>query len=77
MQHPCPLPTTADHPRRGSLTDAAAVGACMLCIAALIPVAVIQSREAAREQRQTQSLHQMGTAMQAYHQTWNSFPKGK
>ncbi len=62
--------------RRGSITDAVAVGACLLCIAALIPAAVMQARQSAREQRNRQSLHQMGTAVQSYHQTWNAFPAG-
>ncbi len=67
---------SATHSRRGSFADVAVVGACVLCILALIPAAVMQSREASREQRRSQSLHQMGMGMQSYHQTWNAFPAG-
>ena len=77
MQQQLLRPSSTRHPRRGSFADVAVVGACVLCILALIPAAVMQSRESSREQRQSQSLHQMGTAMQSYHQTWNSYPTGR
>lgn len=64
------------HPRMGSLTDGIAVGACLLCLIAIIPAAIMYARETAREQRRSQSLHQLGTAVQSYHQTWNAFPAG-
>lgn len=65
-----------DDPRRGSLTDGIAVGMCLLCLIAIIPAAIMYARESAREQRRSQSLHQLGTAVQSYHQTWNAFPSG-
>jgi hypothetical protein len=64
------------HHRRGSITDAIAVGACLLCLVAIIPVAIMYARESARTQRKAQSMHQLGTAVQTYHQTWNTFPPG-
>ena len=76
MDHTVRSPPRTPHPRRGSLADGIAVGACLLCLIAIIPVAIMYARESAREQRRSQSLHQLGTAVQTYHQTWNAFPSG-
>lgn len=65
-----------DHPRRGSFADVAVVTVCLLCLLAIIPAAVLYSRDAERDQRTRQSYHQIGIALQSYHQTWNSFPNG-
>ncbi|HET6424356.1 MAG TPA: DUF1559 domain-containing protein [Planctomycetaceae bacterium] len=76
MHHKKVFRRQSPHPRRGSFTDAVAVGACLLCLVAIIPVAIMYARESAREQRRTQALHHIGTAVQTYHQTWNAFPPG-
>lgn len=78
VMQPCSIrPFSTTHPRRGSFADLAVVIACVLCILMLVPVAVMHSRESSRQQRREQSLHQIGSAMERYHQTWNAYPTGK
>ncbi len=62
--------------RRGSVGDLAVVGLCLLCLLSFIPAAVLYSRESARDQHRRRSMQQVGTAVQAYHQIWNTYPQG-
>lgn len=70
----CTLPS----PRRGAFTlvELLAVMTLVGVLVALLLPAVQQAREASRQAKCTNNLHQIAIAMQNYHDSFRSFPSG-